>query len=82
MEIIRNTRLENIAPISGFRASNDYRRSRLPFTGPQFPWNSVARISFPASHSTMNELCGDGDSSAAAAAVFCPQEAVIDDATK
>ncbi|MDO3432510.1 hypothetical protein QWJ46_07410 [Rhizobium sp. CBN3] len=79
MKIIGRTR-ENTAPISRFCASNDNRRSRLPFTVPQFQGNSVARISFLASHYTMTELCGDGGSNAAAATVFCPQEAAIDDA--
>ncbi|MBX5050824.1 hypothetical protein [Rhizobium lentis] len=69
METIGPAHHENTAPIYGFSASNDSRRSRLPFTGPE------------ASHSTTIELCGDGESSAAAAAVFCLQKAVIDDAT-
>ncbi|MBX4908201.1 MULTISPECIES: hypothetical protein [Rhizobium] len=81
MKIIGRTHRENTAPISRFRASNDDRRSRLPFTVPQFQENSVARISFLASHYTVTEFCGDGDSSAVAATVFCPQEAAIDDAT-
>lgn len=80
MEIIGHTHRENTAPISCFRASNEARRSRLPFRVRQ-QGDSVARISFPVSHYTITEPCGDGDSSAAAAPVFCPQEAAIDDAT-
>ncbi|AGS21087.1 hypothetical protein NXC12_CH01293 [Rhizobium etli] len=81
MNIIGRIHRENTAPISRFCAWKDNRRSRLPFTVPQFQGDSAAHISFLASHYTMTELCGDGDLNAAAATVSCPQEAAVDDAT-
>ncbi|OWO93570.1 hypothetical protein B5E41_17495 [Rhizobium esperanzae] len=81
MKIIGRIHRENTASISRFCASSDNRRRHLPFTVPQFQGNSASRISFLASHYTITELCGDGDFNAAAATVFCPQEAAIDDAT-